>query len=401
MSSAIQHGPIDSAGSRLAAIVLAAGYSSRMGAFKPLLRVGGRTALERSIDLFRVAGVGEVIAVLGHRAEELRPIAERCGARCALNLQFERGMYSSIAVGSRSLPRWAKAAFVLPADIPLVRPSTVRKIAHEWAEWQDGIAYPIFNGQRGHPPLIARKILDVAAEEGAEGPLSVLLASHERDAIEVPVVDEAIHMDMDTQDDYEALAALAAQREIPALVECEAILAGLHVEEPIVCHSRKVAEVAKKIVGALLRSGVELNAELVQAGALLHDVAKGQPNHAAVGASILRRMDFDRVADVIATHTELGRFADLDERAIVYLADKLVRGVKVVALKERFAPALARFKKDAEALKAARRRMQDARNVARAVEAQVGADLKSIINGDPGLNDRDAAEMRANAERTR
>ncbi|MGA8727675.1 MAG: DVU_1551 family NTP transferase [Terracidiphilus sp.] len=401
MSSAIQHGPIDSAGSRLAAIVLAAGYSSRMGSFKPLLRVGGRTALERSIDLFRAAGVEEVIAVLGHRAEELRSTAERCGARCALNQRFERGMYSSIVVGSRALPRWAKAAFVLPADIPLVRPSTVRKLAQEWARWQDGIAYPVFDGRRGHPPLIARKILDFAKEEGAEGPLSVFLASHERDAIEVPVVDEAIHMDMDTRADYEALAALATQREIPTPLECEAILAGLHVEESIIAHSRKVAEVATKIAGALLRNGVELNAELVQAGALLHDVAKGQPNHAVVGASILRGMDFDQVADVVATHTELGSFADLDETAIVYLADKLVRGVKVVALKERFAPALTRFKKDAEALKAARRRMQNATDVARAVEARVGADLKSIINGEFDLNDRDGAEMRGNSVRTR
>lgn len=400
MSSAIQHDLINSAGSRFAAIVLAAGYSSRMGELKPLLRVGGRTALERTIDLFRAAGVEDVIAVLGHRAEELRPIAERCGARCALNQQFERGMYSSIAAGSRSLPRWAQAAFVLPADIPLVRPSTVRKLAQEWARGRYGIVYPMFNERRGHPPLIAREILDVVAEEGAEGPLSALLASREPDAIEVPVIDEAIHMDMDTRADYEALAALAAQREIPTSAECEAILAGLHVAEPIVAHSSKVAEVADRIAGALLRSGVELNAELVHAGALLHDVAKGQPNHAEVGASILHRMDFDRVADVVATHTELGKHADLDERAIVYLADKLVRGVKVVALKERFAPALERFRKNAEALKAARRRMQYAKNVARAVEARVGADLRSIINRDPGLNDRDAAEIGAHAMRT-
>ncbi|MGA8731518.1 MAG: hypothetical protein WB608_22355, partial [Terracidiphilus sp.] len=71
------------------------------------------------------------------------------------------------------------------------------------------------------------------------------------------------------------------------------------------------------------------------------------------------------------------------------------------ALKERFAPALTRLRKDAEALKAARRRMQSARNVARAVEALAGADLRSIINGDPGWNDRDAAEMRAHTVRTR
>src|SRR5580692_5523389 len=97
MNSPIQHhSPISSAGSRMAAIILAAGYSSRMGEFKPLLPIGGATAFERCIGLFRASGVEEVIAVLGHRADQLQPLAERCGARCVVNPQFDGGMYSSI-----------------------------------------------------------------------------------------------------------------------------------------------------------------------------------------------------------------------------------------------------------------------------------------------------------------
>src|ERR1700752_1252951 len=153
MNSANQHSLISSPCGGMAAIILAAGYSSRMGEFKPLLPIGGTTALERCIGLFRAAGVEEVIAVLGHRAEQLQTLAERSGARCLVNPQFDRGMYSSIVVGSRALPRWVEAAFVLPADIPLVRPATVRQLADNWGSSDASILYPVFEGLRGHPPL--------------------------------------------------------------------------------------------------------------------------------------------------------------------------------------------------------------------------------------------------------
>ena len=390
MNSAIQPRPINSVSSRLAAIILAAGYSSRMGDFKPLLPIGGATALERCIGLFFAAGVEEVIAVLGHRADQLQPLAERCGARCVVNPQFDRGMYSSIVVGCRALPRWVEAAFVLPADIPLVRLATVRQLADTRASSRAGILYPVFNGHRGHPPLIDRSIFEEAAAEGVKGPLSTLLANHESDAIEVRIADQAIHMDMDTQADYKALLSLDTHRDIPNSAECEQVLAAHHVESRIVRHSRKVAEIAGCIATALQCNGRVLNLDLVQAAALLHDIAKGQSNHAAVGASILRSLGFDVVAEVVAEHTDLSTFSGLDEMAIVYLADKLVRGEEVVTIKERFKPALMRFTKNPTALEGARKRMRKAKKVARAVELHVGRSLQTIIGAELILEDRPA-----------
>jgi putative nucleotidyltransferase with HDIG domain len=380
MSSAIQPVLAKAVESRLAAIVLAAGYSSRMTEFKPLLPLAGSTALERCIGLLRAAGVAEVIAVLGHRAEELQPLTERAGARCILNQRFEQGMFSSILAGSRSLPGCVEAAFVLPADIPLVRPNTIRQMAAAFVTRRAGMVYPVFEGLRGHPPLIARKILDEAAEGGAVGPLSDLLARHESEAIGLPVADQGIHMDMDTPADYEALRTLAACRDIPTCAECEAILVGQSVEPTQVRHSRRVAEVAERIALALAHSGLSLNLQLVRAGALLHDLAKGRPDHAVVGADLLRSMDFPRVATVVGAHTDFN-FSDgrLDECAIVYLADKLVRGEVLVTLEQRFAPALARFSVDPLVLHAVHGRMATAQAVEQAVEAQLGAPIISIV----------------------
>ena len=187
MSPAVQPVRCEPSVAGLAAIVLAAGYSSRMGEFKPLLPLAGISAFERCISMFRAAGVGEVIAVLGHRADELRPLAERCGARCVMNTQFEQGMYSSIVAASRALPDWTKGAFVLPADTPLVRATTIRQLAEAFDPRQEGIVYPVFAGHRGHPPLIAQSILAEAARDEASGPLSALFARHQHRVARAPL----------------------------------------------------------------------------------------------------------------------------------------------------------------------------------------------------------------------
>ena len=382
MSSASQPVGADGGEGRLAAIVLAAGYSSRMAEFKPLLPLGGSTALGRCIGAFRAAGVTDVIAVLGHRADELQTLAERAGARCVHNLDFELGMFSSVVAGSRALSESAEAAFVLPADIPLVRPNTIRQLAAAFARSGSGIIYPVFEGRRGHPPLITRKILAEAAEQGASGPLSDLLAQHEGQAIDLPVADQGIHMDMNTPAEYDELRALASSRENPTRAECEAILAAHSVEPAIIRHSRLVAGIAQRIAVALARSGLSLNQNLVLAGALLHDLAKGKPEHASVGAAILNSMDFPQVATVIGSHTDLDFGGHIDESAIVYLADKLMSGERPVTIEQRSEVALRRFSDDPPALEAAQRRMTTAQAVARAVETRMGTTLASVVNED-------------------
>lgn len=393
MSSANQPVAAKGGEDRCAAIVLAAGFSSRMAEFKPLLPLGGSTALEKCIGVFRAAGITDVIAVLGHRADELQPLAERAGARCVHNPDFELGMFSSVVAASRALPAWLEAAFVLPADIPLVRPSTIRQLTAAFARSGSGIIYPVFEGRRGHPPLIASSMLAEAAEENEQGPLSNLLARHESEAIDLPVADQGIHMDMDTPAEYDELCAVAASREIPTRAECEAILAGHSVQPAIVRHSRLVADVARRIALALTRRGAALNQELVLAGALLHDLAKGKPEHASVGAAILRSMDFQQVAGVVASHTDLNFGGRIDESAVVYLADKLMSGERPVTIEQRFEVALRRFSDDPPALEAAQRRMATAKAVALAVEARLGTDLASVVNEDSGSLAKSGASL--------
>ena len=362
----------------LAAIVLAAGASSRMGEFKPLLPLAGVTALERCISLFREVGVDDVLVVVGNRADELRPIIERCGARPVNNAQWQQGMYSSVVAGANALPPSASAAFVLPVDVPLVRRATVRQLAAAFDGRLDAILYPLFDSRRGHPPLIGRSILREIAR-AASGPLHNVLRVHEQTVIEVPVADEAIHLDMDTQSDFDALRALAGRRDIPTPTECEAMLAAHNVAESVLQHSRKVARVAFRIADALHAAGFAIDLDMVRAGALLHDMAKRQTKHAESAAADLHAVGMHRVAAVVAAHTEMTFDGTIDERAIVYLADKLVADDRLVTLDERFRRTLDRFRDHADALAAARGRKIAAEHIAAAIEARLGMPLIAVL----------------------
>ena len=180
------------------------------------------------------------------------------------------------------------------------------------------------------------------------------------------------------------MTEIMARNKIPTRAECEAILADHSVEPAIVRHSRLVAEVAQRIAFALVHGGVALNEDLVLAGALLHDLAKGQPEHASVGATILRSMDFPQAATVVSSHTDLDFDGRLDESAVVYLADKLVSGERPVTIDQKFEAALRRSSDDPVALEAVQNRMATAKAVALAVETRVGAALASVVNEDSG-----------------
>jgi len=368
----------------LAAIVLAAGASSRMGRLKPLLDLAGRAVLERAITLFCEAGIDDIVVVLGNRGGELRPLAERCGARSVDNAQWDQGMYSSVVAGASALGSSTHAAFILPADVPLVRTSTVRQLAAAFDNHPGRILYPTFNQRRGHPPLVGRSILEQAAR-GASGPLRALLLAHEPSGVDVPVPDEAIHFDIDTPADFDTLQTLAARRDIPTAAECEVLLANHCAPEPVIRHSRKVAEVACRIADVLLAAGVAIDPDMVRAAGLLHDLCKGQPKHADAAAAVLQKYGMTRVGEIVAAHTEMEFDGTIEERAIVYLADKFVSADRLVSLNERFRRSLDRFRNQPDALAAARRRKAVAEHIAAVIEARLGIPLTRILTDDTPL----------------
>ena len=132
------------------ALILAAGNSSRMGTLKPLLPLDGETVLERVIDIFHAAGVGEVVVVVGHAADRIVPLLDGKNVSWVLNPAFERGMYSSIQAGVSALKQDCRAFFILPADMPFIRQSTLVALA-DGLDAKALLCRPRHDRRRGHP----------------------------------------------------------------------------------------------------------------------------------------------------------------------------------------------------------------------------------------------------------
>jgi len=188
----------------LAAVVLAGGYSRRMGAFKPLLPFGSTTVIERVIATIHEADVETIRVVVGWQAEQLIPVLARCGVSWVRNERFEDGMFSSVQAGVRSLPSGLRAFFVIPGDMPLVQPATLVRLIAACDAQPGGIVYPCHEGKRGHPPLIASAYLPEILRETPSGSLRDLLARHAQDAHELEVTDAGILLDLDTPEAYRA-----------------------------------------------------------------------------------------------------------------------------------------------------------------------------------------------------
>ncbi|TBW36124.1 HD domain-containing protein [Siculibacillus lacustris] len=355
----------------VAAVVLAAGRSSRMGAFKPLLPLAGTTVIGHVVAALRAGGIDEIRVVIGHRAAGLAPVLADLGVSAVVNPDPDRGMYSSLTCGLAALPATITAALVLPVDVPLVRPATLAAIAARAARGDVLVVHPTFEGQRGHPPAIDRRLFaEILGGDGVGG-LAAVLARHAAQSLDLPVIDHACLWDMDRPEDHARLAAAARRRDLLDPAEIAALFDRCAVAAPVRAHGRAVAARAVAIADGLADAGVILDRDLIAAAAELHDLAKGQPDHAEAGARILAEFGFAGVAAVVARHMTLP-FADgdpIDAAVVVHLADKLVAGTADTSLEARFAAAFARFRDDPAALAGARRRHDDARAMLRAVTA--------------------------------
>lgn len=376
---------------KISAIIPAAGFSSRMGTFKPLLPLGEVTFLERLVGLFTAGGITDIRVVVGHQAADLQPFLQSLHVRPVYNPRYAEGMFSSVLAGAGTLEPAVEGFFVLPVDIPLVRRETIRRLieAAESAGENRRIFYPELENHRGHPPLISTQLLpDLLQWHGKDG-LRGFLDTCESLAREVPVADEFMLADMDTPEDYEALlkSGTGLDYRIPSPRECRAIMTRVHpVLEPVWHHCRAVARVASVLGQALCSASpaTQVNPALIRAAALLHDIAKSAPDHARAGAEMLKKMGFPEVADIVGQHMDISvrPIGPPSEAEIVYLADKLVQGDQRVPLAERFDRKLEKYGKDPAARAAITRRRDNALTIRRRIETILKQSIEKIPDSD-------------------
>ena len=189
-------------------VILAAGYSSRMGDFKPLLPVSGVPALKRSIACLQAAGA-EVAVVTGHRASELRPLIASMGAAELYNPDYDGGMFTSVLAGVRHFAALgAEGVLLLPCDCAAVEKEAVRQLI-ACAGDKGEFALPTYEGKNGHPLWIPRRYFEDILTYDGPGGLKGARGLHESTVLRLPMPWEGTVLDMDTPADYASLCRYA------------------------------------------------------------------------------------------------------------------------------------------------------------------------------------------------
>jgi molybdenum cofactor cytidylyltransferase len=190
----------------IAAIILAAGQSRRMGQPKMLLPWGEDTVLGQVIATYQLAGVENVLVVTGGAHEQVTGIAARHGARSIFNEGYASGeMLSSLQCGLRLLAaeaNGAPAALIGLGDQPQVQAGCVRQICETFRQSSARLIVPSYRMRRGHPWLVERSLWDELLElQPSQSPRD-FLNRHAAEILYVEVDTPTILADLDTPQDY-------------------------------------------------------------------------------------------------------------------------------------------------------------------------------------------------------
>ncbi len=186
----------------VAALVLAAGQSSRMGgANKLLAEVDGVPMLLRAVNAALASKAASVTVVLGHEADKAEALLAGRRVNLVRNPDYAQGMSTSLHAGIGALPAEAEAAVVLLADMPRVSAVHVDRLIDAFEAKRPAIVVPQRDGRRGNPILWPREFFApmqaVSGDKGARG----LLEENRQRIRSVEMDDDAIHADVDTPAD--------------------------------------------------------------------------------------------------------------------------------------------------------------------------------------------------------
>ena len=185
----------------IAAVVLAAGSSSRMGKPKQTLQLEDGPMLEMVLQTLRQTKVGRVVVVLGAHSSVVRGWVKFGKEKVVVNPRFKEGMSGSIRLGLAEAEE-ADAAMIVLGDQPFVSPGTIDRIIDAYVSSRSPVVVPVYHGRRGNPVLFDRSLFpQIRRIRGDVGAKSVVSGNEDK-LLQVDVNDEGILVDIDTPSDY-------------------------------------------------------------------------------------------------------------------------------------------------------------------------------------------------------
>lgn len=193
----------------IAAIVLAAGESRRMGRQKLLLPYAGRTVIEHIVDQVLSSEAAQTIVVTGHDAQAVEAAMLGRPVTLVENPRFKEGMLTSIRRGLEAVLPTAEGFMVVLGDQPSVSSCLINVLIDGFHKVDKGIVVPLYENDTGHPVIISMAYRDEVLTHFDDTGLRGLIYGHPEFVHRLPVDMPEVLRDMDTPEDY--------QRELDAL----------------------------------------------------------------------------------------------------------------------------------------------------------------------------------------
>ncbi len=188
---------------QVAAVILAAGGSARMGRPKQLLPVSGQPMVRRVAEAVCAAELAQVVVVVGAHATAVTQALKDLPIDIVVNEAWAEGMSTSVRLGVGALQAEIQAVLIVLADQPALTPNLVQALVARYRATDSPIVAPFYHGRRGNPVLFDRSLFpQLLAIEGDQGGRT-LIARYQEQMERVQVDDPAVILDVDTRHDYE------------------------------------------------------------------------------------------------------------------------------------------------------------------------------------------------------
>lgn len=185
------------------AIILAAGFSSRMGQLKQVVDFGGKPMIRHVAEPLLEAGL-DLVVVIGHQAVEIKLALHDLPCEYIINIDPKEGMFSSVKFGCSAVPS-GEGCLITPCDCPGVSSATIRKITQKLEHESAKVVIPTFHGRRGHPVGIPATLVERIRTLPPDTPgLRSLWQEIPEIVVHLSVPDPAILRDFDTPSDLQS-----------------------------------------------------------------------------------------------------------------------------------------------------------------------------------------------------
>jgi molybdenum cofactor cytidylyltransferase len=191
-------------GGPVAGVLLAAGTSSRMGSNKLLFELDGESVLRGAVRRALAGGLSPLLVVLGHESDKAWREIEDLPCQWALNPLYGEGINSSLKAGILAVPKEARAAMVMLADMPHVTPEMIAAMIDRYRTSQAPLVISDYEGVNAPPMLYDRSLFGELLAMTGEGCGRQVVKRHREEA-EVMKWPAAALADLDVPEDYARL----------------------------------------------------------------------------------------------------------------------------------------------------------------------------------------------------